>query len=158
MSSETKQAPPVHTVFSLSEEETLEFAAAFAQRLRGGELVLLEGDLGHGKTAFVRGVARGLELPEEEVTSPSYTLIHEYRGGRLLVYHVDLYRLEGLEELETLGLEELQGPAAVVLVEWGDRLPLSYRNDALTVRLHDIGEGSRRIEVFTRPRETGDDA
>src|SRR5262245_41810465 len=79
-------------VFSLSEEETLEFGRAFGARLEGGQLVILEGDLGLGKTVFARGLAMGLGVAPEDVTSPSFTLVQEYGGGRLPVFHIDLYR------------------------------------------------------------------
>jgi len=136
------------TVFSLSEQETVEFGRTFAQLLRGGELVVLRGELGVGKTVFARGVAIGLEIDPDEVSSPSYALIHEYRGGRLDVYHIDLYRLEQPEETETLGIEELVASGGVVLAEWGERLPAFFRRDAVLISFHDIGEGSRRIDVM----------
>jgi tRNA threonylcarbamoyladenosine biosynthesis protein TsaE len=81
------------------------------------------------------------------VTSPSFTLIQEYRGGRLLMYHVDLYRLTSDEEIATLGIEEILTDDAVVVVEWGERIPPRFRRDAIVVRFHDVGEDSRRIEV-----------
>ena len=136
------------TVFSLSEQETVEFGRTFAQQLRGGELVLLRGELGVGKTVFARGVAIGLEIDPEEVSSPSYALIHEYRGGRLDVFHIDLYRLDQPEETETLGIEDLLDSGGVLLAEWGERLPAFYRRDAVLISFHDIGEGSRRIDVM----------
>jgi tRNA threonylcarbamoyladenosine biosynthesis protein TsaE len=146
--------PTQRTVFSLSEEETLEFGRSLARQLEGGELIVLEGDLGLGKTVFVRGIAAGLDLPTEDVWSPTYTLVHEYRGGRLPLYHVDLYRVEGPEEIATLGLEDLLSSGAVVVAEWGERLPPFHRRDATTVRFHDIGEGSRRIEICPAPAKT----
>ena len=139
-----------HTVFSLSEEETLELGRATARGLSGGELVLLEGDLGLGKTVFARGIAVGLGIPAEDVSSPSFTLVQEYRGGRLEMYHVDLYRLSSAEEIATLGLEEILDSEAVVVVEWGEKLPPHQRRDAIVVRFHDVGEGSRRIELLGR--------
>jgi tRNA threonylcarbamoyladenosine biosynthesis protein TsaE len=140
------------TVFSLTEDETLNFGRAFAGQLRGGELIILRGPLGAGKTVFARGVAIGLEIDPNEVSSPSFALIHEYRGGRLEVFHIDLYRLEAPEETETLGIEELLDSGGVVLVEWGERLPEHYRRDAVLISFHHIGEGSRRIDV--QPAET----
>lgn len=135
------------TVFTLSEEETIEFGRALARGLEGGELVLLEGELGMGKTVFVRGVATGLGLAPEEVSSPSFTLIQEYPGGRLNVFHVDLYRLDSPEEISTLGLDEILDGEGVTLVEWGEKLPPYYSARAIVVRFHDVGEGCRRIEV-----------
>ena len=145
------------TVFSLSEEETVELGRATSRGLRGGELVLLVGDLGLGKTVFARGMALGLGIAPEEVSSPSFTLIQEYGGGRLTLYHVDLYRINSDEELATLGLEEILDSNAVVVVEWGEKLPPQQRRDAIVVRFHDVGEGSRRIEVLARtPPERAD--
>ena len=138
------------TVYSLSEEETLNLGRQLAQTLKGGELIVLEGDLGMGKTVFARGIAAGLGVSEDEVCSPSFTLVHEYEGGRCPLFHVDLYRLAGGEDLEGLGLDELTQAGGVVLVEWGEKLPLWYRRDALTVRFHDLGEGSRKIELDQR--------
>ena len=135
------------TIYSLSEEETLALGHKMAQSLKGGELIVLEGDLGSGKTVFVRGIASGLGVPEDQVRSPSFALVHEYEGGRCPLFHVDLYRLAGGEDLEDLGLDELTEAGGVVLVEWGEKLPLWYRRDALTVRFHDLGEGSRQIAL-----------
>jgi tRNA threonylcarbamoyladenosine biosynthesis protein TsaE len=135
------------TVFSLSEDETLELGRSLAQSLKGGELILLEGDLGMGKTVFVRGVAAGLGVSPEDVNSPSFTLVQEYCGGRLTVFHVDLYRLDSVEEVSSLGLEEIVSSGAVTLVEWGEKLTTYQRANAAIVRFHDVGEGSRRIEL-----------
>ena len=94
-----------------------------------------------------RGIAAGLGISGDRVHSPSFTLVHEYEGGRCPLFHVDLYRLDGGEDLEGLGLDELTEAGGVVLVEWGEKLPLWYRRDALTVRFHDLGEDSRQIEL-----------
>ena len=128
-------------------------ACTLAARLSAGDVVLLYGTLGAGKTAFVRGLALGLGIQPDEVSSPTFTLVHEYRGGRLPLFHVDLYRVEGPEEIGTLGLEDLLASGAVVVAEWGERLPPFYRRGATTVRFHDIGEGSRRIEICPAPAE-----
>ncbi len=145
---ESVSAPSrVNTVYSLSEEETMDLGRTMARTLKGGELIVLEGDLGMGKTVFARGIAAGLGVSEEDVHSPSFTLVHEYEGGRCPLFHVDLYRLEGDEDLEGLGLDELTEAGGVVMVEWGEKLPPWYRRDALTVRFHDLGEDSRQIEL-----------
>jgi tRNA threonylcarbamoyladenosine biosynthesis protein TsaE len=104
--------------------ETRRLAANIGRLLRGGSLLLLEGDLGAGKTVFAQGLARGLEVPAEyAITSPTYTLVHEY-PGREPFYHVDLYRLPpGGADLENLGLADRVGISGVVLIEWPDRLP-----------------------------------
>jgi tRNA threonylcarbamoyladenosine biosynthesis protein TsaE len=141
------------TVFTLSEDETVELGRGLGRALRGGELLLLEGDLGYGKTVFARGIATGLGIPAEEVSSPSFTLVHEYQGGRLPLFHLDLYRLEGQDdEIGALGIEEIVGGGGVVLVEWGEKLPPFLRRGAMTVRFHDVGEGSRRIEIISEPK------
>lgn len=144
------------SLFSLSEDETVDLGRGVGRILKGGELVVLEGDLGYGKTVFARGIAAGLGIPAEEVSSPSFTLVHEYRGGRVPLFHVDLYRLERPEEeVGGLGIEEILAAGGVVLVEWGERLPPYLRRDAIVVRLHDVGEGSRRIEIATQPKAGG---
>ena len=107
-------------------------------------MVLLYGELGAGKTAFVRGLARGLGAPETEVSSPTFTLIQEY-AGRLPLYHVDLYRLEP-REVDDLGLEELVSGAGVVAIEWAERWR-DRPDDAIEVRLADAGDERRTIAI-----------
>ena len=155
----TAGATGSRTVFSLSEEETMDLGRGLGRALKGGELLLLEGDLGYGKTVFARGVAASLGVEPEEVSSPSYTLVHEYRGGRVPLFHLDLYRLDSPEEeVGALGIEEILAAGGVVLVEWGEKLPPFLRRGATTIRFHDVGEGSRRIEILaesttaTKPR------
>ena len=141
------------TIYSLSEDETLDLGRGVGRMLRGGELLLLEGDLGYGKTVFARGIAMGLGIASEEVSSPSFTLVHEYKDGRLPLFHLDLYRLVGSEEeIAGLGIEEILAAGGVVLVEWGEKLPPFLRRGAITVRFHDMGEGSRRIEIVAESK------
>ena len=102
-----------------SEADTASVASALASSLVAGDVVLLSGNLGAGKTAFVRGLAQGLGLDPDDVSSPTFTLVHEYRGGRLTLYHADLYRLERAAT-DDLGLEELH--LGVLAIEWPDRL------------------------------------
>ncbi len=132
------------TVITRSEDETVEFARRFAARLRPGAVVLLVGDLGAGKTTFVRGMALGLGLDPDSVSSPTFTLIQEYRGNPSL-YHVDLYRLQGAET-EDLGLEELSAGNAVVAIEWAEKLR-ERPAGAIEVRFQDRGEDERAITV-----------
>jgi tRNA threonylcarbamoyladenosine biosynthesis protein TsaE len=146
-----KAEPRSRTVFSLSEEETAELGRSLARALRGGELVLLVGDLGLGKTVFVRGMAAGLGIEPADVSSPSFTLVQQYRGGRVPLYHVDLYRLSSDEEIATLGLDEILAGEGVVVVEWGERLPPFWRRGAIMAEFHDVGEGCRRIELLGSP-------
>lgn len=138
---------PERTIYSLGEEETAALGRRLASGLRGGELILLIGDLGLGKTVFARGLAIGLGVPEDAVSSPTFTLVQEYAGGRLPLFHVDLYRVEDPRETEELGLEEILETGGVAVVEWGERLPDRLRRGAIVVRFVDMGEDSRRIEL-----------
>ncbi len=122
-----------------------------SRSFKGAELVLLEGELGLGKTVFARGLAIGLGISSEDVSSPSFTLVQEYSGGRMTMFHVDLYRLDDPAELETIGLEELLAAGVVVVVEWGEKLPPYLSRDAIRVRFHDLGEDSRRLEIAPAP-------
>ena len=138
----------VRTVYTLSDDETHELGRAIGRNLTGGELLLLEGELGIGKTVFARGIAAGLGIAPQDVSSPSFTLVQEYRGGRIPMTHVDLYRLEGDQEIATLGLEEVFATTAVTVVEWAERLPARFRTNGVTVRFHDLARGARRIEIL----------
>jgi tRNA threonylcarbamoyladenosine biosynthesis protein TsaE len=122
---------------------TERLAAALAAHLRPGDVIGLTGELGCGKTCFVRGLARGLGLRAGAVTSPTFTLINEYRGGRLVLHHVDLYRLDSAEELVELGLEEIAGGEGVCAIEWIDRFTQAAPREWLQVRI-ELTSGSRR--------------
>ena len=111
-------------------------------------MLLLMGDLGAGKTAFVRGLAEGLGVAPEDVSSPTFTLMQEYRGGRVPLIHVDLYRLNDAREIDELGLDEL-GLNSVLAVEWAEKWPRAPL-DALRVRIEHAGETERRITIETR--------
>jgi tRNA threonylcarbamoyladenosine biosynthesis protein TsaE len=128
------------TITTHSESETAAAGRRLAASLQPGAVVLLSGDLGAGKTAFVRGLAAGLGIDPDEVSSPTFTLVQEYRGGRLTLYHVDLYRLQAIE-VDDLGLEELTREG-VTAIEWPDRLPRPVE-PAIAVRI-EHGEGSTR--------------
>lgn len=127
-----------------SEAETSAVAARFAKRLPPGAVVLLTGDLGAGKTAFVRGMAAGLGIDPDEISSPTFTIIQEYRGPRVLS-HADLYRLEGAE-IDDLGLEELAAGGGVVAIEWAEKLR-HPPPDAIRVTIRDGGGDTREIEI-----------
>jgi tRNA threonylcarbamoyladenosine biosynthesis protein TsaE len=129
-----------------SESETEAFAAALARGFRGGEVVLLSGELGSGKTAFVRGLARGLGLDAEEVASPTFVLLTAYPGP-LTLHHADLYRLSGDGDELELGLEELPGPSGVLAVEWAERLSSLPWTRPIRVVLEHGGADLRRIHV-----------
>ena len=128
-----------------SEDETASLARDLAATLRAGDVLLLSGNLGAGKTAFVRGLAAGLGIDPHDVSSPTFTLVHEYRGGRLTLYHVDLYRLERAAT-EDLGLEELGARDGVLANEWPDRLTHSLPA-AKNVRLEIVDDQTRRVSV-----------
>src|SRR5881227_2026755 len=104
-----------------SAEETIALGKKLASSLAPPKLVVLRGDLGAGKTTLVKGIAQGFQAAsEEEVTSPTFTLVHEYRGPSATLYHIDLYRVDTPRELETLGLDDLMDERSVLLIEWGD--------------------------------------
>jgi tRNA threonylcarbamoyladenosine biosynthesis protein TsaE len=128
-----------------SQEDTERLAAALAATLGPGDVLLLSGPLGAGKTAFVRGLAGGLEIDPDEVSSPTFTLVHEYRGGRLRLFHADLYRL-GTAGAEDLGLDELGVQDGVLAIEWPDRLGHAFRG-AIEVTIAVVDDTTRRIIV-----------
>ena len=133
------------TTLTHSESETAAVGRDLAASLAAGSVVLLHGDLGAGKTALVRGMAEGLGAPPEEVSSPTFTLMQEYRGGRLLLVHVDLYRLDDPREIDDLGLEEV-GQASVLAIEWAEKLPRPIPG-AIDVRIDHAGGDTRTISV-----------
>ena len=127
------------TARTKSVDETKEIGAALAELARAGDLLLLAGDLGAGKTAFAQGFGRGLGV-DEPITSPTFTLAREYQGTRLRLHHLDAYRMEALEEVLDVGLPELLDDEAVVLIEWGDVIVPAVPADYLEVRIS-LGEG-----------------
>jgi tRNA threonylcarbamoyladenosine biosynthesis protein TsaE len=135
----------VRDVVTASEAETEAIGAELAETLRGGEVVLLTGELGSGKTAFVRGLARGLGADEEEVASPSFVLLTRH-PGRLMLHHADLYRLAAGDHRE-LGLEELPGERGVLAIEWAERLSEVPWPRALSIVLEHAGGDRRRIRI-----------
>jgi tRNA threonylcarbamoyladenosine biosynthesis protein TsaE len=140
----------VESVFTASEAETRAEGRALAARLVPGTTVLLEGELGAGKTAFVRGLAEGLGLDPALVSSPTFTIVQEYRGGAVTLQHVDLYRLSS-DEVADLALEDLMDDRTVMAVEWPDRLRRSPGSSVVRVALAHVPDG-RRITIA--PSET----
>src|SRR5262245_46107407 len=123
----------------------MEVARRMAASLSAGDVLLLSGQLGAGKTAFVRGLARGLGIEEDEVSSPTFTIVHEYRGGRLTLYHVDLYRLDRAAT-DDLGLDELGVADGVLAIEWPDRLTHTLEG-ARHVQIDIVDDTTRRISI-----------
>jgi len=133
-----------------SAEETIAFGRTLSELLTPPKLVLLRGDLGAGKTTLVKGIAAGFEAAQEEdVTSPTFTLVHEYRGPRANLYHIDLYRVDTARELETLGLDDLRSENSILLIEWGEKFPRLLRERDVEISLERQSEMERKILVRT---------
>jgi tRNA threonylcarbamoyladenosine biosynthesis protein TsaE len=137
-------------LISRSEADTRALASALARELGPGSVLLLSGDLGAGKTAFVKGLAQGVGLDADDVTSPTFTLVHEYRGGRLPLIHVDLYRLERAA-FDEIGLDSELADSGVVAIEWAERLTHPIAN-AIIVTIANAGAETRTIEVTQSDR------
>jgi tRNA threonylcarbamoyladenosine biosynthesis protein TsaE len=134
-----------------SAEETIAFGRILARELSPPLIVLLRGDLGSGKTTLVKGIAEGFDAAcPEDVTSPTFTLVHEYRGARANLYHIDLYRIETQRELESLALDDLLAPESILLIEWGEKFPRLQRDRDIEIRLERVGENGRRIQLTSR--------
>ncbi len=149
-------APPaegrIHEFITQSGADTIEVGRKLARLLRPPQMLLLRGDLGTGKTTLVKGIAQELDAADaDEVTSPTFTLLHEYDGtqnGKLVkLFHLDVYRLEGERQLETLGLDELLTPDALVLVEWGEKFKSLRKKATGEILITSEGGDARRIKV-----------
>ena len=135
-------------VLTHSPAETIAFGRRLAVELRPPLIVLLRGELGAGKTTLVKGIAEGFQAASaQDVTSPTFTLVHEYRGPRATLYHIDLYRIDTERELETLGLDDLLAPDSILLIEWGEKFPRFVRDRNLEIVLERVGEDGRRIQL-----------
>jgi tRNA threonylcarbamoyladenosine biosynthesis protein TsaE len=128
------------------EDDTADVAAGLSAGFRGGEVILLHGELGAGKTAFVRGLARGLGCDTDAVASPTFVLLTSYRG-RLTLHHADLYRLDLVGPQDELGLEQLPGTDGVLAVEWAERLIAPGWPSPIRVHLEHAGDNERRITI-----------
>jgi tRNA threonylcarbamoyladenosine biosynthesis protein TsaE len=138
----------VPTYRTAAEAETIALGEQLARELPPRGVVLLIGNLGAGKTTLAKGIAKGRGAADpDEVTSPTFTLIHEYGGGR--VYHIDLYRLDSASEVATLGLEELFDKSALVLIEWGERFPELMPRERTEIRMRALENEEREIAVTT---------
>ena len=150
-------APPaegrIHEFTTKSGADTVEVGRLLARLLVPPQLLILRGDLGTGKTTLVKGIAQALDAAEpDEVTSPTFTLLHEYDGAQdgrpVKLFHLDVYRLEGERQLETLGLDELLTPDALVLVEWGEKFKSIKKKATGEIAITSAGGDARKI-TFT---------
>ena len=136
-------------VLTHSAEETIALGRSLASTLAPPKIVLLRGDLGAGKTTLVKGIARAFDAAQEDdVTSPTFTLIHEYRGPKVNVYHVDLYRVDTPRQLETLGLDDLISGNSVLLLEWGEKFRRFADERDVEIHIESLGENERRIRIL----------
>jgi tRNA threonylcarbamoyladenosine biosynthesis protein TsaE len=143
--------PAATTVETHSPEETIAYGRALAGELAPPLLILLRGDLGAGKTTLVKGVAEGFQAARaEDVTSPTFTLIHEYRAPRAVLYHIDLYRIDTERELETLALDDLLAPTSILLIEWGEKFARLRLDRDIEITLERLGNTGRRIHRTAR--------
>jgi|SRR5690349_1790515 tRNA threonylcarbamoyladenosine biosynthesis protein TsaE len=139
---------PTRETLTHSAAETVAFGRSLAASLTPPKLVLLRGELGAGKTTLVKGIAEGFQAAkEEDVTSPTFTLVHEYRGPQVKVYHIDLYRVDTPRQLETLGLDDLMADNAILLIEWGEKFPRFVHERDLEIALQSLGESERKITI-----------
>ena len=135
--------------YSESPQQTEQIGAALGEQLQPGTVIAFEGDLGAGKTAFTRGLARGLGC-REQVTSPTYTIVNEYLGGRLPLFHFDMYRLRCADDLWDIGWEDYLDRRGVCAVEWSENVREALE-DPMVIRIEKTGEESRRITIEGGP-------
>ena len=135
------------TLTSRSPEETEELGRRLAARLKAGDVVALTGEIGAGKTTFVRGLADGLGVPAGSVASPSFVLVREYRG-RLPLYHADLFRLEGMPQAASVGLEEFYEQGGITVIEWANQVPGILPEKYLEVHFEVVDPETRRISLI----------
>ena len=137
----TSQIAETNTV-----EETIAFGQALGSQLQRGDVLGLYGELGAGKTALVKGLALGLGI-EQDVTSPTFTLIHEYVGGRLPLFHIDLYRLDSIGQSLAIGVEDYLDPAGITVIEWAEKIDTLLPEDTIQIHIECLGETRRRIQI-----------
>lgn len=135
-----------------SPQETEAAGEALAQELNGGEVIAFKGNLGAGKTCFTRGLARGLGFTGQ-VTSPTFALINEYTGGRLPLYHFDMYRISGWEDLYSTGFFEYSEQGGVIAAEWSENIENALPPDSITVEINYIDGLTREIRIFKAGEE-----
>ena len=134
-----------------SAEETIDLGRELVRRLSPPQIVVLTGDLGAGKTTIIKGLAEGFKAESQDnVTSPTFTLVHEYRGPQATLYHIDLYRVDSQRQLDTLGIDDLRDVSSLILLEWGEKFE-RFRNEAdAEIRIERLGETDRRITFTLR--------
>ena len=136
------------TYRSHSADETTALGRQIAAQLKPGTIVLLRGDLGAGKTTMVKGIAEGFQAARaEDVTSPTFTLIHEYRGPEVMLYHIDLYRIDTHRELDTLALDDLITAKSILLIEWGEKFDRFTRERDVEIAIEHKGGDERLVKV-----------
>ncbi len=136
------------TVETHSAEGTTDLGRRLSADIKPGTVVLLCGDLGAGKTTLVKGIAEGFQAAlAEDVTSPTFTLIHEYRGAKVTLYHIDLYRIDTQRELDTLALDDLISPNSVLLIEWGEKFERFRKERDMEIAIEHLGGDDRRITI-----------
>lgn len=133
-----------------SPEETIALGRELASVLAPPKIVVLRGDLGAGKTTLVKGIAEGFQAAShDDVTSPTFTLIHEYRGPEATLYHIDLYRIDSPRELDTLALDDLMTDDSILLIEWGEKFSRFQRERDVEIAMERISENERRIKLIS---------
>ena len=139
------------TFHTHSAEETIDLGRQLAAELKSGSIVLLRGDLGAGKNTLVKGIADGFEAAEAEaVTSPTFTLIHEYRGPEVTLYHIDLYRIDTQRDLDTLALDDLMEPNTILLIEWGEKFERFRKERDVEIAIDHLGADERRLSLVRK--------
>lgn len=133
-------------IITNSAKETEIFAKQFAKELNGGEVIAFKGSMGMGKTCFTRGLAKGLGF-SGQVTSPTFALVNEYIGGRLPLYHFDMYRIEGWEDLYSSGFFDYKESGGVIAAEWSENIEGALDDDTIIISFERLGENSRKITV-----------
>jgi tRNA threonylcarbamoyladenosine biosynthesis protein TsaE len=138
-----------------SADETTDLGRRLAAELQPGTIVLLRGDLGAGKTTLVKGIAEGFHAAlAEDVTSPTFTLIHEYRGAEATLFHIDLYRVDTQRELDTLALDDLMGENSILLIEWGEKFERFARERDVEIAIEHLGGDDRRVVFSEIPSQS----
>ena len=136
----------VEVYFSNSANDTENIACEFAKTVEGGTVIAMKGDLGAGKTCFARGFAKGMDF-YGDVNSPTFAIVNEYLGGRLPVYHFDMYRVSGWDDLFSTGYFEYMESGGVLIIEWSENIESALPDDVVTVTIEKIDEQKRKISV-----------